>query len=81
MPLWFRKVSRLDSEIMRQIASDAGVSWNQKTIVYRAKAIGYKNGDPADVTPIQDAAEDILGYRPIRINEPPETEQSQNLTE
>jgi hypothetical protein len=60
---------------MRQIANDAGVSWSDESIVYRGRGIGYADGDSADVATIQDAAESLLGYRPVEIDEPPEPTQ------
>ena len=71
MSLWFRRTQGLDSETMREIADEAGVSWEAHSIEYRANGIGYANGDPADETALQDAAESLLGYRP-RPYEPPE---------
>ena len=64
MTLWFRRTQGLDTEIMREIADQAGVAWGYQSIVYRNKGIGYADGDPDDETAIQDAAEEILGYRP-----------------
>ena len=72
MTLWIRKTQGLDSSIMREIADNAGVSWSAESIVYRSHGIGYADGDPADVTAIQDAAENLLGYRPVEIDAPPE---------
>jgi len=69
--IWFNRTQGLDSSTMRQIANDAGVSWSAETIVYRGRGIGYADGDSADVTTIQDAAESLLGFRPIEIDEPP----------
>jgi hypothetical protein len=66
---------------MRQIATDAGVSWDPQKIVHRGKGIGYKNGDAADATAIQDAGQELLGYRPVKIDAPPEPEPPQDLTE
>jgi len=73
--IWLRKTQGLDSSTMRQIADDAGVSWSAESIIYRAHGIGYANGDSSDVTAIQDAAESLLGYRPVEIDEPPEPTQ------
>ena len=73
MTLWFRRTKGLDSDTMRDIAEEAGVSWKYQTIKYRAKGIGYADGDPDDETAIQDAAENILGYSP-RSYDPPEQE-------
>ena len=70
--IWFRKTQGLDSSTMRDIANDAGVSWSAESIVYRGRGIGYADGEPDDVTAIQDAAENLLGYRPVKIDAPPE---------
>jgi len=67
MSLWFRKVSGLDTETMRDIADSAGVSWSAESIVYRGKGIGYADGESADETALQDASESILGIRPVVI--------------
>jgi len=72
MTLWFRRVAGLDTDTMREIAQEAGVSWSAESIVYRGNGIGYADGEPADATAIQDAAESILGYRPVVIDAPPE---------
>ena len=72
MSLWFRRVGTLDTETMREVAAAADVSWSNKTIVYRGQGIGYADGDPSDATVIQDAAESLLGYRLVEIDEPPE---------
>ena len=78
--MWFRRTRGLDSDTMREIADAAGVSWSAETIVYRGQGIGYADGDSADATAIQDAAESILGYRPVVIDPPrqPDTEASSN---
>ena len=73
MTLWFRRSQGLDSETMREIADEANVSWETQAIVYEANGIGYADGDEADETAIQDAAESLLGYRPRRYD-PPDTE-------
>jgi len=75
MSLWFRQVARLDTATMREIATDAGVSWSAESIIYRGNGIGYADGDAADATAIQDAAESILGYRPVEIDAPPQPDQ------
>ena len=71
MSVWFRRVAGLDTATMREVAEDAGVSWSAESIVYREEGIGYVDGDSADETALQDAAESILGYRPVVIDEPP----------
>ena len=73
MSLWFRRAQGLDSDTMRQIADDAGVPWSAERVVYRGQGIGYADGDSGDVTAIRDAAESLLGYRPVEIDDPPET--------
>ena len=75
MSVWFRRVAGLDTETMREIADAAGVSWSAESIIYRGIGIGYADGDTADETALQDAAESILGYRPVVID-PPATEAS-----
>jgi DNA-binding LacI/PurR family transcriptional regulator len=70
MTVWFRRVAGLDTETMREVADAAGVSWSTESIVYRGRGIGYADGDAADETAIQDAAESLLGYRP-RPYDPP----------
>jgi hypothetical protein len=72
MTLWFRRTRGLDSELMREIATEAGVSWDSQPIIYRGGGIGFKHGDPSDVAALQDAAETFLGYRPVEIDAPPE---------
>ena len=72
--IWFRKTQGLDSSTMRQIADNAGVSWSTESIVYRGRGIGYADADSDDVTAIQDAAESLLGYRPVEIDEPAKRE-------
>ena len=71
MSIWFRRVAGLDTDTMRDIAEEAGVSWSSESIIYRGQGIGYANGDGADGTVLQDAAESILGYRPVVIDAPP----------
>ena len=70
MSVWFRRVAGLDTTTMREIAEAAGVSWSAESIVYRGEGIGFADGDPADETALQDAAESILGYRPVVIDPP-----------
>ena len=64
MTLWLRRTQGLDTETMREIAESANVEWDYQSIVYEAKGIGFSDGNPDDETAIQDAAEDLLGYRP-----------------
>jgi len=75
MTVWFRRTSGLDSGTMRAIADEATVSWSAEKIVYLGSGIGYADGDPSDVTALQDAAESLLGYRPIEIDTPPQPDQ------
>ena len=72
MSLWFRRAQGLDTETMREVADAAGVSWDYQPIVYRGRGIGYADGDRADAEAIQDAAETLLGYRPVVIDAAPE---------
>lgn len=75
MSVWFRRVAGLDTETMRDMAERAGVSWSAESIVYRGNGIGYADGDPADATAIQDAAESVIGIRPVEIDAPPKIDQ------
>jgi hypothetical protein len=68
--IWFRKTTGIDSEIMRQAAENAGVSWSCQAIMYKKQGIGFKNGDASDAVKIQDELEKRLGYRPVEIDEP-----------
>jgi hypothetical protein len=77
MTLWFRRVADLDSETMRQIATDAGVDWNPQAIIYRGRGIGYKNGDATDTKAIQDAGQKLLGKQLVNIDAPPQQEPPQ----
>lgn len=73
--IWFRHIQGLDTKTMRQIANDANVSWSSESIVYRGHGIGYADGDSADASTIQDAAENLLGYRPVEIDKPTKSSQ------
>lgn len=77
MSLWFHRVAGLDTATMREIAQAAGVSWSADSIIYRGEGIGYKDGDSADATVIQDAAESLIGIRPVEIDAPPEPDPDQ----
>ena len=77
MSVWFRRVTGLDTETMREIAEEAGVSWSPESIIYRKRGIGFADGDADDATALQDAAEEILGYRPVAIDKPPESDEKQ----
>lgn len=72
MSIWFRRVAGLNTETMREIADAAGVTWSSERIVYRGQGIGFADGDSADEAALQDAAESILGYRPVVIDAPVE---------
>ena len=72
--IWFRRTQGLDSSTMRQIADDAGVSWSVESIVYRGQGVAYADGDLGDVVAIKDAAQELLGYRPVEIDEPAKRE-------
>jgi len=59
-------LERPDSDTMREIAEEAGVSWDHQAIRYDGDTIGYVGApSDADVTPIQDASETVVGVRPI----------------
>lgn len=70
MTLWLRRTQGLDTDTMREIAEQAGVEWDYQSIVYESRGIGYADGDESDETAIQDAAEDLLGYRPQPFDPP-----------
>ena len=76
--IWFRRTQGLDSSTMRQIADDANVAWSSESIVYRGRAIGFVDGDSEDVDEIQDAAQELLGYRPVVIDEPAKPERDES---
>ena len=73
MSLWFRRANGLDSQTMRDFAESADVEWDYQAIVYRGNRIGFINGDESDCDAIQDAAQELLGYRPVQIDEPTES--------
>jgi len=77
MSLWFRRISGLDSETMREIADSADVSWSAEAIVYRGNGIGYADGDPDDSVAIQTAAESVIGFSLVEIDSPPGQSQSE----
>ena len=74
MSLWFRRTQGLDTKTLRDIAQSAGVEWDYKRVVYRGRGIGYADGEDDDVTKIQDAAENLIGYRPVEMHEPEKPE-------
>ena len=76
MTLWFRRTQGLDTNTMRDIAKGADVEWDYQSIVYQSKGIGYANGEKSDEAAIQDAAESLLGYRPVEIDEPTQAERT-----
>ena len=75
--IWLKKTQGLDSSTMRQIADDANVAWSSESIVYRGRAIGFADGDGDDVSAIQDAAESLVGYRPVEIDEPEKSDEDE----
>ena len=75
MTLWFNRTQGLDTDTMREIATNASVSWSAESILYRGRGIGYADADSADVDMLQDAAQELLGYRPVEIDEPPKPTQ------
>jgi hypothetical protein len=68
--IWFKRMAGLDSEIMRQAAQNVGVSWDYNPIEYRSGGIAFNKGDSKDTSKIQDELNELLGYRPIEIDEP-----------
>lgn len=68
--LWFRRVSGIGSQTMREIAREAGVDWDTQTIIYAEDKIGYADGDPADVEAIRDAAQAVIGVKPVKADDP-----------
>ena len=75
--IWFRRTQGLDTETMREIADAADVSWSAESIVYRDRGIGFADGDADDETALRDAAESLLGYRPVVIDAPPDPDDDQ----
>jgi hypothetical protein len=71
MTLWFRKTEGLNSETLRNAALNGDVSWDEQTIKYNKRGIGYENGDTTDATAIKDELEELLGYRPVQIDNSP----------
>ena len=73
--IWFKSVQSVDSEVMRDIAKSAGVLWDEHTIVYRARHVGYADApDDADKQAIIDTAQSDFGII-LRDSEPPEPEE------
>jgi hypothetical protein len=70
MSLWFRRTQGLTTELLRECADTAGISWDYQIILYRGNAIGYKHGDTTDATAVKDELEKLLGYRPVVVDEP-----------
>jgi hypothetical protein len=70
MSLWFQKAAGIESEILREAASNAAVSWEYETIKYKKQGIGYPSGKSSDAQIIKDEIEKLLGFRPIQIDEP-----------
>ena len=76
MTLWFKPVQNADSELMREIANDTHVEWDEHSIKYRAGHVGYAGApDDALKQPIIDTAQSEFGII-LRDSEPPEREQS-----
>ena len=74
MSVWFRRTSGLDTATMREVANVADVSWSAESIVYRGNGIGFADGEADDADVLREAAETILGYRPMVIDAPPEAD-------
>ena len=75
--IWFKSVQSVDSELMRDIAKSAGVSWDEHTIVYRAGHVGYSDAsEGTDKQSIIDTAQSEFGII-LRDSEPPEREEKQ----
>jgi hypothetical protein len=70
MSIWFRRVTGINSEVLRQAASNVNVSWDYQKIQYKKHGVGYANADTVDATKIKDELEQLLGYRPVEIDEP-----------
>jgi hypothetical protein len=70
MSLWFRRTDGLNSDILREAASDAGVNWHYKTVQYKKEGIGFPDGDISDGDKIQDELQKRIGYAPVMIDEP-----------
>jgi hypothetical protein len=70
MSLWFRSGRGINSEIMRDAASNADVSWNHQIIQYKKQGVAYKCGSLDDAGKIKGELEKLLGYRPVEIDEP-----------
>jgi hypothetical protein len=70
MSIWLQKTPGLNSELMRQAAENAGVSWDYHPVEYRYIGIGYSEGNSEDTTIIKDELKKLLGHRPVVIDEP-----------
>jgi hypothetical protein len=57
---------------MREIAEEAAVSWDTETIVYRGNAVGYQDGDSADVPALKTASESVIGFGLVEVEPPSE---------
>lgn len=68
--IWFKRASGLDSETLRQAAQNVGVSWDEHPIRYKLEGVGYVNAEPTEADAIRAELENIIGYRPVVIDEP-----------
>jgi hypothetical protein len=68
MAIWFRNSSVLNSDIIRQAAKDAGVSWECQTVQYKNGLIGYSDADASDTSLIESEIEKSLNHTPIQID-------------
>jgi hypothetical protein len=68
--IWFKRAVGLDSELLRQAAENAGVSWDYHPIEYRSEGVAFQNGNSKDAKLIKDEIETLIGYRPVEIDEP-----------
>jgi hypothetical protein len=70
MSVWFAKFSGMNSELMREAAKRANVSWNYQKVAYKSGAIGFPDSDNGDSDIIQSELQTLLGYKPRVIDEP-----------
>ena len=72
MTLWFEPVQSSDSELMREIADAADVEFDEHSIKYRSRHVGFADApDDAAKQPIIDTAQSEFGII-LRDSEPPE---------
>ena len=74
--MFLRRSQGLDSDTLREVGEAANVSWDYQRVIYQGRGIGWADADPGDLEAIQDAAEQILGYRP-RPHDPPEQDDTE----